>query len=173
MRAIIIRIDAETTLLRRCGQRGNASAGGLYGALAKVRHMAESETAGQAPLIEDESFCRRLEALDIETRAVEVTELRLLSALASGQRPGPESSILKTRGTEVSQAISELAVEAIGYYAQPYDLDVLSFGANMPPIGPDYSMNAAGRYFNLRKASIYGGSNEIQRNIMAKLILGL
>ena len=66
-----------------------------------------------------------------------------------------------------------LAVEAIAYYGVPFDRDVLAFGANTAPIGPDYSTNTAGRYFNLRKASIYGGSNEIQRNIMAKLILGL
>ena len=154
-------------------ERGNASAGGLYGALAKVRHMAGHESEAQAPLMENDGFRRRLDALEIETRAVEVTELRILSSLSSGARPGAESSILKTRGTEVAQAISELAVEAIGYYAQPHDHDVLAFGANMPAIGPDYSMNTAGRYFNLRKASIYGGSNEIQRNIMAKLILGL
>ena len=154
-------------------ERGNASAGGLHGALARVRQMAEHEPDGEAPLLENESFRRRLDALEIETRAVEVTELRILSSLSSGERPGPESSILKTRGTEVSQAISELAVEAIAYYGVPFDRDVLAFGANTAPIGPDYSTNTAGRYFNLRKASIYGGSNEIQRNIMAKLVLGL
>ena len=96
-------------------------------------------------------------------------QLRTLAAEARGEMAGPESSILKIRGTEIQQRITELAEEAAGYYAFP---DERALGAN-EKLGPDYALGAAGRYFNMRKASIYGGSNEIQRNIIAKAILGL
>jgi hypothetical protein len=82
---------------------------------------------------------------------------------------GPESSILKIKGTEVQQRITELTLEAVGYYGYP---DERRLGDN-EYIGPDYALGQAGRYFNMRKASIYGGSNEIQRNIIAKAVLGL
>ena len=96
-------------------------------------------------------------------------ELRTLAAESKGQMAGPESSILKIRGTEIQQRITELTLEAVSYYGLPNEL---SFGAN-EYIGPDYAAGAAGRYFNMRKTSIYGGSNEIQRNIIAKAVLGL
>jgi hypothetical protein len=82
---------------------------------------------------------------------------------------GPESSILKVVGSEIQQRVADLAMEAVGYYALPDDL---SLGDNSQ-VGPDYARGLAGHYFNLRKASIYGGSNEIQRNIIAKAVLGL
>jgi alkylation response protein AidB-like acyl-CoA dehydrogenase len=96
--------------------------------------------------------------------------LRTLSAEARGGHAGPESSILKIKGTEIQQRITELTVEAVGYYGYP---NHQAFGDNEYPVGPDYALGAAGRYFNMRKASIYGGSNEIQRNIIAKAVLGL
>ena len=73
----------------------------------------------------------------------------------------------------MTQEVGELAVEAAAYYANPFDQSVLDYGANIPPIGPDYTMAAAGRYFNQRKATIYGGSNEVQHEIVAKHILGM
>ena len=155
------------------GAGGNAYAGGLAGGLGRLRRMAETEAADGARLIDAPDFANRLAALEIETRAVEMTELRILGALSGGQRPGPESSLLKCRGTDVLQKITELAVEAVGYYACPFERQVLAFGSNEAAIGPDHAASVAGRYFNQRKASIYGGSNEIQRNIMAKLILGM
>ncbi len=154
-------------------ERGNAYAGMLQGGLERVRQIAAQERAGLRPLLEDDAFRRKLCHLEIEARAVEMTELRTLSSLSAGQRVGAESSILKCRGTEVLQEISQLAVEAVAYYANPFDANVLGFGANESAIGPDYAMSATGKYLNLRKASIYGGSNEIQRSIVAKLILGL
>jgi alkylation response protein AidB-like acyl-CoA dehydrogenase len=154
-------------------ERGNAYAGALQGSLERVRRIATQERAGVRPLMEDAAFRAKFMQLEIEARAVEMTELRILSSLSAGERPGAESSILKCRGTDVLQAISGLAVEAVAYYAGPHDLNVLSFGANEPAIGPDYAMGVTGKYLNLRKSSIYGGSNEIQRNIVAKLILGL
>jgi len=154
-------------------ERGNAYAGGLLGGLERIKLMAGQEAAAGARLIDDADFAVRLATLEIEAQAVEMSELKILSSLNSGQRTGPESSFLKCRGTEVLQEISELATQAVGYYMAPFDRDVLKFGSNEPPIGPGYAMGLAGKYFNQRKASIYGGSNEIQRGIMAKLILGM
>jgi alkylation response protein AidB-like acyl-CoA dehydrogenase len=154
-------------------ERGNAYAGGLKGGLERVRTIAKQERGDGQRLIDDAGFLAKLAALEVEVSAVEYTELRTLSALSVGQRVGAESSILKCQGTDVLQRIGELAVEAVGYYAMPFDRSVLDFGGNEPPIGPDYAVSAAGRYFNQRKASIYGGSNEIQHEIVAKRILGM
>jgi len=154
-------------------ERGNAYAGALLGGLERIEQIAAHERSDGGRLLDDPDFAGRLAALQIEAESVEMTELRILSSLQSGQRTGPESSLLKSRGTEVGQQIGELAMEAAGYYMLPFDRDVLGFGSNEPPIGPEHAMGLAGKYFNQRKASIYGGSNEIQRNIMAKLILGM
>jgi len=154
-------------------ERGNAYAGSAWGGIQRIRNIAESEAADGSRLIDDPDFASRLAALEIEVETVEVTELRILSELTSGERTGARSSMLKCRGTEVVQAATEMAMEAVGYYMAPFDHDVLAFGSNMPPIGPDYAGALAGKYLNTRKASIYGGSNEIQRGIMAKLILGM
>ena len=105
--------------------------------------------------------------------ALEYTELRALSRQTSGEEPGTEANILKIRGTEIQQRITELALEAVGTYANPYVPEALKDGWNEEPIGPEYAAGAAPRYFNWRKASIYGGSNEIQKGIVAKLVLEL
>ena len=103
---------------------------------------------------------------------MEFVELRLFSALSAGQRVGPESSILKTRGTEIGQYIQELAVEAIGYWSYPFIEDTFA-NVNEPNIGPDYALTITPEYLNGRKTTIYAGSNEIQRNIISKAVLGL
>ena len=112
--------------------------------------------------------------LEIELKALEYTELRTLAAVAVGKAPGPESSLLKIRGTEIQQHIDELFMEASGYFALPYVQDqyVLDFPDDQR-IGSGSETATALRYFNNRKASIYGGSNEIQKNIIAKHVLGL
>ena len=152
--------------------------GGSYGAsirsgIEKVRHIASQEKSIGRPLIEDSDFRNKMARLEMEVRAVEISELRILGALGAGDRPGPESSVLKMRGTELGQAVTELAMQALGYYAQPHEIDYLTPGSNLEPLGPEYAPTVTPRYFNYRKASIYGGSNEIQHNIIAKLILGL
>ena len=86
--------------------------------------------------------------------------------------PGPESSILKIKGTEIQQRVTELTMEAVGNYASPW-VPQLDRGDNYLSIGPDYAEGVSQNYFNNRKTSIYGGSNEIQRNIIAKMVLGL
>jgi alkylation response protein AidB-like acyl-CoA dehydrogenase len=138
-------------------------------ALRKLKEFARTEFEDGVPLIETDAFRRKVAETEIELTALEYTELRTLAAEARGEMAGPESSILKIRGTEIQQRITELAEEAVGYYAFPYDR---ALGAN-EKVGPDFAMGSAGRYFNMRKASIYGGSNEIQRNIIAKAVLGL
>jgi alkylation response protein AidB-like acyl-CoA dehydrogenase len=153
-------------------ERGNAYGPALRRMLKKVRTIAKSESDGSAVLYENPAFRRKIEELDVQISAMEFTELRIFSAMSAGQRPGPESSMLKCAGTEIQQAISELTLEAVGAYARPFVRDTWE-RPNEPRPGPDYAAPVAPYYLNLRKASIYAGSNEIQRNIMAKLVLGL
>ena len=154
-------------------ERGNAYAGGLQGAVARVKEISKQERADGDRLIDDPAFAAKLAQLEVSIDAIQYTELRTLSSLSAGERVGSESSILKCQGSSMTQSISELMVEATAYYALPFDRGVLDAGANVPPIGPDYSVAAAGRYFNQRKATIYGGSNEVQHEIIAKRILGM
>ncbi|MFC3079572.1 acyl-CoA dehydrogenase family protein [Phenylobacterium terrae] len=138
--------------------------------LEKLRTVAATERGDHGgALIEDAFFRRKLAELEIDLTALEFTELRTLAGESSGKGPGPESSILKIKGTEIQQRLNELALEAAGHYGAPY---LREDGANMG-VGPDYARGVAGEYFNGRKTSIYGGSNEIQRNIIAKMVLGL
>jgi alkylation response protein AidB-like acyl-CoA dehydrogenase len=138
--------------------------------LEKLRDMARTEhsDAGGA-LLGDAFFRRKVAELEIDLTALEFTELRTLAGESSGKGPGPESSILKIKGTEIQQRLQELALEAAGHYGAPFLRDM---GHNTQ-IGPDYAEGLAGEFFNGRKTSIYGGSNEIQRNIIAKMVLGL
>jgi len=110
--------------------------------------------------------------LETDLTALEFTELRTLAAESEGKGPGPESSILKVKGTEIQQRLTELTLEAAGNYAAPY-FRQFPETSNEYPIGPEFAHTVAPTYFNMRKTSIYGGSNEIQRNIIAKAILGL
>ncbi|MCC3306460.1 acyl-CoA dehydrogenase family protein [Sneathiella sp. HT1-7] len=152
-------------------ERGNAYAGRLKRGVEKIRTIAASEVDGQEPVIKNAAFNAKLARLEVAVQALEMTELRILSKLSSGQNMGPESSLMKCRGTDLYQEVVQLALEAVGTYSMPFT--PLYPGQNEEPIGADYASGVAPRYFNARKVSIYGGSNEIQRNIMAKLILGL
>jgi alkylation response protein AidB-like acyl-CoA dehydrogenase len=153
-------------------ERGNAYGPGLKRAIKKVRKIAGETDVNGGKLIEDSSFRSRLDDLEIQVSALEFFELRMFSAMSAGQRPGAESSMLKCNGTDLQQSISELSLEASGYYAMPFIRDTWA-KTNVPRPGPEYAAPIAPYYFNLRKASIYAGSNEIQRNIMAKAVLGL
>ena len=138
-----------------------------------LKRIAKAEQHEGKPLYEDRSFRDKIADLEIQLAALEYTELRILSAEAAGGAPGPEVSFLKIRGSEIQQRITELTVEAVGYYAAPYLPSLLYHGSNEEPVGPLYATLSAPRYFNVRKTTIYGGSNEIQRNIIAKMVLGL
>jgi len=141
--------------------------------LRRLRKQTAAAVRGAAPLAQDKNFMRRLAALEVELKALEYTELRTLAAVASGKAPGPESSILKVKGTEIQQATDMLYLQAAGYYALPYVPDQFEAGFAGEPIGEGAEIKSSLRYFNFRKASIYGGSNEIQKNIIAKHVLGL
>lgn len=142
--------------------------------LSKLKEKASHAVHGGEPLIDSKNFARKIAILEIELKALEYTELRTLASVAVGNSPGPESSFLKIRGTELQQNLDALFVEAAGYFALPYvpaqyDLDF----PTDERIGEGSETITSLRYFNNRKASIYGGSNEIQKNIIAKHVLGL
>ena len=138
-------------------------------AIERIKQIAATEMSYGEPLIQDPAFIRKIADAELELTALEYTELRTLAKDAAGKGPGAESSILKIKGTDLQQRITELCMEAVGYYANPHTGTTLS----NEYVGPDYATNLSGTYFNFRKASIYGGSNEIQRNIIAKMVLGL
>tara|TARA_Y100001934_G_scaffold4412_1_gene6190 strand:- start:237 stop:869 length:633 start_codon:yes stop_codon:yes gene_type:complete len=154
-------------------ERGNGYSSELYQQLQQIKVKAGTEDISGAKLSEDQNFQQKVADIEIQINAMEATELRILGSLTAGQNVGPESSLLKTRGTEIGQAITELAVELVGYYGIPFNNPGPEIGNNEPAIGSRFANTAAPRYFNYRKASIYAGSNEVQRNIMAKLVLGL
>jgi alkylation response protein AidB-like acyl-CoA dehydrogenase len=138
----------------------------------KLKALAGAETMGGLPLIEDAEFERKIAELEIDLTCLEVTELRTLAREQAGKGPGPESSLLKIKGTEIQQRLTELTLEAVGAYGAPSAHAISKMGGNFS-VGPDHAALAAPMYFNMRKTSIYGGSNEIQRNIIAKMVLGL
>jgi len=142
--------------------------------IRKLRKQTQEPVRGAAPLCEDRNFMRKLAAVEVDLKALEFTELRTLDAVQSGKAPGPESSILKIKGTEIQQAIDTLYLEAAGYYALPWVQD--QYALDTPEgawVGEGAETQSSLRYFNFRKASIYGGSNEIQKNIISKHVLGL
>ncbi len=141
--------------------------------IEKLRAIAANEVIDGKPLSEDASFASKVSQLEIDLTALEFTELRTLAGEAQGKGPGPESSILKVKGTEIQQRLTELTLEAVGHYGAPYLRGRPADGSNTYDVGPDYAPHAAPMYLNMRKTSIYGGSNEIQRNIITKMILGL
>jgi len=142
--------------------------------LRRIRELAAMERDGDKPYIENARFRERLTAVEIELKALEITQLRVISGEKNREKgkPDPASSILKIKGSEIQQATTELLLEVVGPYGAPYTPEHDDM-TNEPPIGPDYAWSAAPTYFNWRKISIYGGSNEIQKNIIAKAILGL
>jgi pimeloyl-CoA dehydrogenase large subunit len=142
--------------------------------LRRIRELAGKEQDGERALIDNPRFREKLAAIEVDLKALEMTTLRVVAAEGKRERgkPDPASSILKIKGTEIQQATTELLLEVVGPYALPYE-PRHEEGWNEPPIGPDYAAPIAPLYFNWRKTSIYGGTNEIQKNIIAKAILGL
>ena len=146
---------------------GSGNVGGSRRELAALKALARREQKDGRPLIEDPRFRDRLSRVEIELDALELTSMRFLDKMRrTGQPPGADVSMLKIRGTEVQQMITELMVQAAGPQAQPF---VAVDGGAIDHL----RSRLAPRYFNYRKASIYAGSNEIQRNIIAKMTLGL
>lgn len=149
-------------------ERAAAYAAGLIEALAELRKAAVA-----AGLLGDAAVRRQFAELSAQVRAIHAVEDMVLAAIGGGRDPGPASSMLKVQGTECQQKIQELAVDVAGIYAAPFQFEARQPGSNAVFVGPESALPVTARYFNGRAASIYGGSNEIQRNIMAKHVLGL
>jgi len=153
---------------------GIARVGASKARIRRLKELAALEQSSGKPLIADERFRAKIAAVEVELKALEMTELRVVAERTRSNKPDPASSILKIKGSEIQQIITELLLEVVGPYALPdqtaHEEDERW---NEPPIGPDWGGPLAAQYFNTRKTTIYGGSNEIQKNIIAKAILGL
>jgi len=142
--------------------------------LRKLRDLAGKTPDGfGGNLLNDQVFSRKLAEVEIQVLALEFAELRTLAAVSVGKAPGPESSILKIVGTEATQFIDELYMEVAGYHSLPHVPAQFAEGFSGERIGTGSLVNSSNVYFNNRKKSIYGGSNEIQKNIISKAVLGL
>lgn len=153
-RALIAQIAQSTKLVKRLKEIG-------------ARELSD----GQG-LIEDADFRAKLAAIEVELEALRVTNQRVLYEAKTGTA-GNGGAILKSKGTFISQALSELMLEAVGYYSSPWALEQLETGWNQPPIGPSYAKNAMPLYARQRANTIEGGTEEIQKNVIAKQVLGL
>ncbi len=145
--------------------------------LARLKSIAARERQHGRPLIEDPLFAAQIAQAEVDLWALEITNLRVLSAERRSPAAGPEASILKIKGTEIHQSISELLMRAVGPYALPFRREAMEAGWQFDPTreppGPRYASTLAAAYFNQRKLSIFGGTNEIQKNIISKMIVGL
>jgi alkylation response protein AidB-like acyl-CoA dehydrogenase len=138
-----------------------------------LKRIATDQRKNGRPLLEDSMFSAKVANLEIELMALEVTVLRVISQDSARRGPGPEASMLKVKGTEIQQTLTELMVEAIGPYGMPFDTAYLEGEHDHSVTQNDDAAPLASYYFNYRKTSIYGGSNEIQKNIITQMILGL
>ena len=136
--------------------------------LNNVRSLAANESDGAQTLLESPTFQARMADIEMELMALEYTELRVLATVANGGAPGMESSMLKLKGTELQQAVQSLLFDVAGLYGS-----VLPTDAGLSALGHDYGDRARRNYMFGRACSIYGGSNEVQKNIIAKFGLGL
>jgi acyl-CoA dehydrogenase len=148
-------------------ERGGGSAPGLQVGVARAQRIAEAANGNDA------AHRRRLAEAEIAITAIDMSERMVLSALAGGKNPGPASSMLKINGTEAMQRLDEISIAALGPHAGVHQPQAREPGSNVEAIGPREGLVAMPRYLNNRAASIYGGSNEIQRDIIARLVLGL
>ncbi|GHF34814.1 acyl-CoA dehydrogenase family protein [Seohaeicola zhoushanensis] len=149
---------------------GIAGVGFSQAGLESVKRIAKAEQASGKPLIQNPHFAARLAKVEIDLMAMATSNMRIISRAQAGQAPGVESSMLKVKGTIIRQEINDLARRAVGPYAMPFPSEAVE-GDN-DPIGPDYAGPVSSAYFNNRKLSIFGGSNEIQRGIIAKVKMG-
>ena len=153
---------------------GNAGVGFCKRWLKQLKQLAAQQPGPRGePLLRDARFRDRIAQVEIDLMALEMTNLRVIAANEEKRGPGPEASMLKVKGTEIQQALTELMMQALGHHALPYQHAAMDPGYKGAVIGPDDSVPLTGHYFNFRKASIYAGSNEIQRNIISKMMLGL
>tara|TARA_B100000686_G_scaffold348353_1_gene439210 strand:- start:10265 stop:11464 length:1200 start_codon:yes stop_codon:yes gene_type:complete len=151
----------------------NAQVSSSKRALSKIRKIAKLNINGNTSLNTDQRFMDKVAKCDIRLQALEYDLLKVISNNVQGISPGAEANMLKIRGSEIQQEITELVLEASGYYAYPYQPNAMDKGSNEPLIGPSWSTTSALKYFDTRKTTIYAGSTEIQKNILAKMVLEL
>jgi alkylation response protein AidB-like acyl-CoA dehydrogenase len=147
-----------------------AGVGFSVAGLEKLKVVADRVRCNGKPLSQDPLFAARMAKVEIDLENMKTTNMRVIAAVAGGGAPGAESSMLKIRGTEIRQEIFSLTRRAMGPYAAPY---LQHESGTEASLGDEASAKAASSYFNNRKLSIFGGSNEIQKNIISKMILGL
>lgn len=150
---------------------GIAAVGRSKRELAFLKKLAGTRLQRGKSLLDDPLFATRVAQVEIELMALEMTVLRVISE--EGKGPGPTASMLKVRGSEIQQWLTELMVEALGPDALPFDPEYLDGDSEHSSADDDIAAPLAAYYFNYRKTSIYGGSNEIQKNIITQMILGL
>jgi alkylation response protein AidB-like acyl-CoA dehydrogenase len=157
-------------------RNGIARVGISKARLARIRELAALPIYNDQPKLADPVFRMKLAAVEVELKALEMTQMRVIAGERRGEKgkPDPASSVLKIKGSELQQATTELLMDVVGPYALPFEAEREDGErGNEPPVGADWAASVAPNYFNMRKVSIYGGSNEIQRSIIAKAILGL
>ena len=152
---------------------GIAGVGFSMAALEKLKVIASRVQRNGKPLSQDPQFATRMAQVEIDLNNMATTNLRVIASVQGGGVPGAESSMLKIRGTVIRQELLSLIRRAMGPYALPYIEEAQFAEYQEAPVGPPEAATAAAAYFNYRKLSIFGGSNEIQRNIISKMILGL
>ena len=142
--------------------------------LDRVKHIVGLERAGDGGRVADDpDVARRLAGIEVDLQALDTWELRFTSRLSRGEQPGAEVSATKVLSAALMQRITELGMRALGYYGLPYEPDMLCAAGNSRPVAPAYATGETLRYFMKRGETIYGGSDEVQRNILAKRVLGL
>ncbi len=149
-------------------ERGGGGAARYQAGMQRLKAFADV-----AGLATDTSFQEKLHETHVKVEAIQYLEFRIMAAISKGGSPGPESSIMKNLGADLGQYISELLIEALGAYAAVDQPQARTTGSQVSIIGPTETVAAFSRYFNLRASSIAGGTNEVQKNIVAKLVLGL
>ena len=141
--------------------------------LAELRAIAATEAADGVPLLDIPAFRNAISELEIRTSALEFAELATLARMSQGLSPGAGSSLAKNTSVEIDQGVKTLKLEAVGYYGMPHANKISLNGCNEPWPGADYAETVTPLYINARASSIYGGAKEVQKNIIAKTVLGL
>jgi len=152
---------------------GGGASPRLKVALDELKAIARRERADGRPLFEDPGFRKRIAELEIRTAGLEFSELVNLARTSRGESPGPSSSLVKNTSVDIEQQLLTLKLEAIQHYGLPHANFISLNGHNEAWVGPDYAETVTARYLNARAASVFGGSKEVQKNIIAKAVLGL
>lgn len=152
---------------------GGGAAARLRVSIDHLKAIAHAEMEGAAPLWASSGFRARVSALEIRIEALQFAELATLARMSRGESPGPGSSLAKNGAVDIDQAVNELKLEAVSHYAMPHANLISMNGHNEPWVGPAHAETVTPRYLNARAASIFGGAKEVQKNIIAKVVLGL